>query len=475
MCSIILLNHLIIIALGLYVVFYVGIFVGFNGIQRLSFPILRNNTNTLFIIVVLFGFSITNHVDNQINYTVSFIDILLLWSYVCYLVTSGEFVKYKFNAHFEYDLLIVFTCFSVIVINSSNDFISVLLAIELLSLCFYTLATFKSQSEICVDAGIKYLIIGAFSSGLIVLGITLIYSSFGNICFESVEKNNLFFNRLNVINANVIFLSALLFKLGVFPSHQWVCDVYDGVPINITLLFSTVPKIIIFSLIVKTVFWVYSKNTFFISILFGFCGLGSICLASVAALYQKRLKRLLAYSTISHVGFMILGISFLTLDGLKSGLLYVILYTFTTFTLFSLLFSSAQGNAQQKFLLNWNGCFLRNSTLAVCLALVLYSLAGLPPTVGFFAKFGVLLSTVASDNHVIAIIVVSFSSVGCFYYIKLVKNFFFGSKHFSRNWFSSQTKTIAIFVSISLQFIMLYLFHCDLLVNNVLITLLELT
>jgi NADH-quinone oxidoreductase subunit N len=337
--------------------------VGFSGTQQLSFPALNtsNTTNSMFVLLTLaisicfvdfdhsYSFSQGSFVS---NFYTCFFQFALLCSTFCFFYISKEFVGVKKIVNFEYELIISFSILGLALINICDDFLILYLAIELQSLCFYVLATFNKNSEYCAEAGVKYFVLGAFSSGLLLFGFTLFYASFGAISFESIERTNSLLHCLIAFCGCLFFSTAILFKLGSFPFHMWLCDVYDGSIINITAFFSTIPKVILLSFFIKTLYVVFSGNLDILNYILIASGLGSICFASVAALYQKRIKRLMAYSTVSHTGFLLLGICCSTVDSIKACTIYIILYILMTLTLFSILFISGIDNNQQKYLIN---------------------------------------------------------------------------------------------------------------------------
>jgi len=247
---------------------------------------------------------------------------------------------------------LTFSILGLAIVNLSDDFLMFYLAIELQSLCFYSLAALNRSSEFSAEASIKYFVLGALSSGLLLLGFALYYASLGAISFEFIERVGVLNQSLTASCACILFSIALLFKLGSFPFHKWLCDVYDGSVINVTAFFSSIPKLILISFFFRVVFTSFPENAEALDLLLVFTGLGSICFAAVAALYQKRLKRLLAYSAISHTGFLLMAIHCSTVDSLKACTIYIVIYALTTLSLFSVLFLSGISNSQQKFIIS---------------------------------------------------------------------------------------------------------------------------
>jgi NADH-quinone oxidoreductase subunit N len=214
------------------------------------------------------------------------------------------------------------------------------------------LACSNRNSSHCAESALKYFILGAFSSGLLLFGFILLYSTFGSISFECFERLD-HLSSLLVSTCGYFFFSiALLFKLGSFPFHQWLCDVYEGSMLNVTAFFSTVPKLILFAFFIRLNFEVFFAKQNLLNSMFVLSALGSVCFASVVALYQKRIKRLVAYSTISHTGFIILAIACLTVESVKTTMIYLVVYILMSLTLFAILCTSSINNNKQKYIVN---------------------------------------------------------------------------------------------------------------------------
>jgi len=310
-------------------------------------------------------------------------------------------------------------------IGSCNDFLSFYLAIELQSLVFYTLASFLRDSGFSVEAGLKYLVLGAFASSLLLFGIVLIYMTYGTIHFESLLKLSCFSHKSTGFLGVLFLVLALTFKLGAAPFHMWLCDVYEGSTIAVTAFFSAVPKVILFGFLIRLIFITFDVYAVYSSSLMLAFGIGSISFASLAALYQKRMKRLLAYSAISHTGFILLAFACFSMDSIKSSIIYITLYIVMTLAVFAILLSSVTSKTMPKYLINWAVLSGRNFCLAIGFVLTLFSIGGIPPMAGFFSKLGVLFALLSQSYIVTSIVVITFSSIACFYYIRLVKLFYF--------------------------------------------------
>lgn len=217
-----------------------------------------------------------------------------------------------------------------------------------------------------------------------------------------------------------------LFKVGSAPFHFWLCDIYEGSILSVTMLFASAPKIILFSILFKLCFFVLSDFSSFWSVIIGVSGVLSIIIGSVSAIYQKRLKRLFAYSTIAHTGFILLAFLVFSLEASKSLIFYIIIYSCLTVALFAVLINLSISNPiQPKYLINISSIGSKNHIFAVTFALIILAVAGIPPLAGFFSKFFILLSLIGGKFYFVSLIVIFFSSIACFYYIRLVKIMFF--------------------------------------------------
>lgn len=450
-----------------YVASSVTFFTMLSGNERLDFRshFIQNTINTCFIGVFIIGL-VDKFGPQSCNFWLyaNGFSIILILSLVCFGYITKEFVKLKRLVHFEYDTLIALSLVGLALINSCCDLLTFYLAVELQSLGFYVLATFHKRSEQAAESGIKYFILGAFSSCLLLFAIALIYSSYGLVFFESIDRISHTFHCWLAIYGCTCFIVTVLFKLGLFPFHMWLCDVYDGATINITAFFSTVPKIVMLGFLIRMLFTVFTSNVSLINFLLGFSGVGSISFASVAALYQKRIKRLVAYSTISHTGFLALSLCCLSADAVKACIVYIILYIIMSLALFAILMLGALVK-QQKYIINWNGLFSCNLGIAVGLGILFLSMAGIPPLSGFYSKLCVLFVLLSNNLLSLAFIVVVFSSVACFYYIKLLKLFFFSNPTSAIFWFGQNTKSVEFFISVALIIVSFFLARSALVID----------
>jgi NADH-quinone oxidoreductase subunit N len=355
------------------------------------------------------------------------VGILTLFALLYYF----GYAKSLRTGDFELPILMVYSFASMVILLSSSDFIVSYLAIELQSLVFYILAASNRHSPLSTEAGLKYFVLGAFVSGLMLFGIATIYLSLGTVEFHAVRT--LFGNpNLTAIFflGLAFFISAILFKLSAFPFHSWTPDVYAGSPLPVTAFFSVVPKLAVLTFLVRLYNSVFAVALADWNFLFILLGLGTLTVGTFGALYQSTFKRLLAYSTISHVGFMVLGFSTGLFSGLVGSLTYVLIYSLTNLGIFGLLLSlrsrfTNEGDFYIDNIADLRTLFNTSPVLSFLLALFLLSLSGIPPLAGFFGKYSVLISLVEARLYTVAVLAVLIAFVSAYYYLRLIKLVFF--------------------------------------------------
>lgn len=358
----------------------------------------------------------------------------------------------------ELVVLIALAVVGILIIVSSYDLLSLYVGIELQSLSLYVLAAYKRSSEFSTEAGLKYFILGAISSGFILFGSSIIYGVTGTIQFEEIAKVLLLQDQTVIIGLLFVF-SGLFFKSSIAPFHQWTPDVYEGSPTLVTLLFASVPKLAIFSVVVRMLSFISTTNfvdananatqlTNFsiINNILIVCAVLSMTIGAITGLYQQKLKRLLAYSTILNMGYVLIGLISFSIDGLQSLFFYLLIYLFTNIGVFTLILAikslepsntnkdtefgvavSDQVSTQLSSLVYITDLQkLRNQPLlAFSFTIIIASFAGFPPLAGFFAKLYVFFSAIALQYYVLLLVAVIMSVISCFYYLRLIKYTYF--------------------------------------------------
>lgn len=359
--------------------------------------------------------------------------VVLLGSIGIFLMSLNYYVKEDLVIY-EYTQLILISTLGMLLLVSSKDLISLYLSIELISLSLYILAGIQRDRQFSTEASIKYFLLGAVSSGLLLFGSALIYWLTGETSFLGLS-NYIWYGPL-VINdiglGNVASLSiaamfiivAILFKLAAAPFHMWAPDVYEGSPTIVTAYFAIVPKIAILGILFQLLFGPFSSLFSQLQPILLISALFSVMVGSLGAINQTKIKRLIAYSAIGHMGFMLIGLSTGAINGLLATFIYIVIYIITSFNTFAFVLAFTSANSTN-FISQLAGLSRLNPLLAITFALVLFSMAGIPPLAGFFSKYLILLSAINNNLYLIAFITILFSIIASFYYIRLIKWMFF--------------------------------------------------
>jgi NADH-quinone oxidoreductase subunit N len=329
---------------------------------------------------------------------------------------------------FEYTILILLSIQGTSLVLMSMNLFGIYIALELQNLCFYVLASLKRYSNFSTEAGLKYFLLGSFSSSLLLFGISLIYGFLGTVdlfdIFFILTNFNFEIIHILLILAIFFFLCGLLFKIGSVPFHWWIPDVYEGSPTVITMFFSILPKILLVFLFIKLYFMLLFFELKF-SYLFIITGFLSIVVGGVYAMFQFKIKRFLAYSTIVNVGFILIGFSVFSLDGMYSIIVYLFCYLVPVLSFFLfLIFFRLKNKSELNNLFELSN-FNYNTMLIFFISILFFSFLGLPPFMGFFGKFFIYLNLLNNLNYLIFLILLISSVIVGFYYIRVVRFLFF--------------------------------------------------
>ncbi|QKX03158.1 NADH-quinone oxidoreductase subunit NuoN [Wolbachia endosymbiont of Litomosoides sigmodontis] len=365
----------------------------------------------------------------------------------------------KYDYEYEFSILIPLALFGMITFVSSNNLISFYLAFELMSIPLYVLASFNKDSVYSCEAGVKYFALSALSSCIMLYGVSLLYGYTGLINFSELSS----FLEDHQITYGIVFglffiLIGLCFKLAIVPFHIWAPDVYQGAPTIVTAFFSTVPKIALVTFLVR--FFMGEELVgiakYFQPVLLYVSAL-SVLISALGALRQRNLKRLLAYSSIGHVGFILASLSIFTRMGTNSSLIYLIIYIIASIGLFSCFIQIDDDNCS---VANLSGIGKKSPVLAFHLSVLLLSMAGIPPLAGFFAKLFILKSLVNSGFIGMSLILTVASVISCYYYLSIIKAMYFNKPSDSKVIYS---KSLFIVTSVaSLINIVLFMYVEDL-------------
>jgi NADH-quinone oxidoreductase subunit N len=335
----------------------------------------------------------------------------------------------------EFYHLSLFALLGGMIMISANHFLTLYLGLELLSLSLYAMVALNRDSVISTEAAIKYFVLGALASGLLLYGMSMMYGASGTLDINAIAKalTDGVAKRNMVLFGLVFAVAGLAFKLGVVPFHMWIPDVYHGAPTPVTLMIGAAPKLAAFAIFVRLLVNGLTNVAADWQQMLVILAVLSLAVGNLGAIAQTNMKRMLAYSTISHMGFVLLGLASGVVDGNRlnaadaygSSLFYIITYTLTTLASFGMvLLLSRQGFEADK-LDDFKGLNARSPWFAGLMLLVMFSLAGIPPTVGFYAKLAVLQAAVGANMAWLAVVAVVFSLIGAFYYLRVVKLMYF--------------------------------------------------
>lgn len=342
-------------------------------------------------------------------------------------VYSRDYIREREIANGEYYVLGLFGVMGMMIMVSSHNLLTVYLGLELLALSLYAMVALYRTNVEASEAAMKYFVLGALASGMLLYGMSMVYGSTGTLDLAAIS-NALMATDASSTGARfglVFIIVGVAFKLGAVPFHMWVPDVYDGAPTSVTLYISTAPKIAAFAMVIRLlVDGLESLHTDWQQMLAILSAL-SLIVGNLLAIAQDNIKRMLAYSTISHVGFLLLGIVAANPEGYSASMFYAITYALTTLAAFGVLLVLSRQGHEAVLLSDLAGLFRRNALAATVMMLALISLAGVPPLVGFYAKLSVLKAVVDTGYVWLAVIAVIMSVIGAFYYLRAIKLMFF--------------------------------------------------
>jgi NADH-quinone oxidoreductase subunit N len=417
-----------------------------NSSIKYNYPIISYKSFVLLILFwtfVLLRFKAVKYFNSYFVF-----DYLSLFSKIAIVISLALCLNFNSNTKkktFEYYVLILISLLGLFGLSSSNDLLSVYLSLELSTFSFYILTLYTRTSSFSIEAALKYFILGALSSILLVFGISLIYGFTGTTKFSHFLILDLTsYNPVLTIFIKISFILfslGLLFKLGCVPFHIWLADVYEGSPTSATVIFSVVPKISIFSLLIRVIYCTKLEIWFYLLSILGFI---SIIFGSFHALRQTKIKRILAFSGISHVGFAILGLSCGTKEGFSSCILYILVYMCTAGFLWGFILCMDSSNNRTAYLVDYVQWIKTNPTIGLISILVIFSLAGIPPLAGFFSKFAVFLSCMQISLYSAVACGLLISSISILYYLRLIKIISFENKSYKRTIILNNEHVISI-------------------------------
>ena len=414
----------IFLSISIFSLLIIGVFIknSFEIIYRLSISVIF-----LLLLAILAGekesakiFSDSFIFDEFSLYSKV---IIFIFAFFILLISKKYIIDIK-NNKFEYPIIILLSILGMFFMVSSNDLILFYLGLELQSLGLYVLASIDRDNIKSSEAGVKYFILSALSSGLLLYGCSLIYGFTGSTNFEEIASNGESFS-LGAIFAMVFILVGLAFKVSAVPFHMWTPDVYQGAPTSVTSFFSVVPKIAGIAVFIKFMYLPFREVLSEWQYILVFISIASMILGAVAAIGQTNIKRLMAYSSIGHVGYAIAGMAAGTENGFKSTLVYISIYVVMNIGAFACIFLMKRGGKYIEEIEELSGVSKNHPMMSLALLIILFSLAGIPPLAGFFAKFYIFMAVIESEMYTLAIVGLVTTVISAFYYIRIIKVMYF--------------------------------------------------
>ena len=436
----------IFLSLSIFTILMLGVFI------KKSFNIIFNLTSLIIITTIMI---ILSNPNNEVKIFLNsftrdafsnYFKILILISSFFVLNSSKNFILDNKLDKFEYPIIILMSILGMFFMVSSNDLILFYLGLELQSLSLYILATIDRDNLRSTESGIKYFVLSALSSGLLLYGCSLLYGFTGSTNFDLIA-DKLTKENTGAVFAMVFILVGLAFKVSAVPFHMWTPDVYEGAPTSITSYFAVVPKVAGLALLIKFMFIPFSNILLEWQTIIIFISIGSMILGAVAAMVQKNFKRLLAYSSIGHIGYALAGVATGVVSGYQSAIIYISIYVIMNIGAFSCLYLLKKDGQYKESISDLSGISKKHPVLAISLLIILFSLAGIPPLGGFFAKFYVFVAVLEQEMYALAIIGLLTTVMSAFYYLKIIKTIYFDDSAITFDLTKNKMAQISIFTS----------------------------
>ncbi len=354
----------------------------------------------------------------------SYMKILTLLFAFFVMFSSTKYLKSIKIFEIEYPILILSSIIGMMVMISSNDLIVFYIGLELQSLALYVLAAFNRDNLLSSESGVKYFVLSALSSGLLLYGCSLIYGFSGSTNFTEISYN--LSNQDYIITFGIVFIIVgLAFKISAVPFHMWAPDVYQGSPTAVTFFFAIVPKIAALTVFIRFLYVPFLEILEQWQMIIVFLSIASMIFGAVAAIGQKNLKRLIAYSSISHIGYAIAGLSTGTNEGIQSSILYISIYAVMNLGFFACLLMIRKNDKYYENIDDLSGLSKNHPIISLSMLIILFSLAGIPPLAGFFAKFYIFISVIEKSMYFLAVIGLLSTVIAAFYYLRIIKIIYF--------------------------------------------------
>ena len=422
------------------------------NLSNISLVILLALIINLSSLDTIYLFNNSYLIDNLSNY----MKIILVGSGIFVMLTGSKYIQVINLNKIEYPILILSSILGMMIMISSNDLIVFYMGLELQSLALYVLASFNRDNLLSTESGLKYFVLSALSSGLLLYGCSLTYGFSESTNFDQILINSTEFNYGTTFGI-VFILVGLAFKISAVPFHMWAPDVYQGSPTSVTLFFAILPKIAALSVFIKFLYTPFANMNDQWQTIIVFISIASMIFGAVAAIGQKNLKRLIAYSSISHMGYALAGLATVSNQGIQSSITYISIYLVMNLAFFSCLFMLKRNDKYYENIEDLSGLSKKHPILSFSLLIVLFSLAGIPPLAGFFAKFYVFLAVIEQSMYFLAIVGLLATVVAAFYYLRIIKIIYFDPE--KEEYETSHNLGLKITLAISTIFILAYFIY----------------
>ena len=395
------------------------------------------------------SFAFYNTLFKSSQFILFFKILIILGSIASISISINFFNDLKLNK-FEIPLLILFSTIGMMVLISSNNLMSMYLGIELQSLSLYVIAAINRDSLQSSESGVKYFVLGALSSGILLYGCSLIYGFTGSTNFDEIRLALLELEKLNlgILFGLIFVLVGLAFKISAVPFHMWTPDVYEGAPTAITAFFAIVPKLAGIALIYRFCLEPFGGFVDEWRQIIIFLSIASMFVGAIAAIVQTNLKRLLAYSSIGHTGYLLIGLASANSMGIKGLLIYITIYLLMNVGIFTVILSLKIKDRYVEYLSDLSGMSKKKPIFSLCIAIVMFSLAGIPPFAGFFGKFYIFFAALKSGLIYLAVLGVIASVISAYYYLRIIKIMYFEDSQLTYQSYLSKKSTLILFISI---------------------------
>ena len=392
----------------------------------------------------------------KIDYLSSFMKILTLASGIFVMFVSSKYIQINKIFKIEYPILILSAILGMLVMISSNDLIVFYIGLELQSLALYVLASFNRDNLLSSESGVKYFVLSALSSGLLLYGCSLLYGFSNSTNFDLIAEN-INSSSYGLTFGIVFILVGLAFKISAVPFHMWAPDVYEGSPTSVTFFFSILPKIAALTVFIRFLYIPFINMIHEWQLIIVFLSVASMLFGSIAAIGQKNLKRLIAYSSIGHMGYALAGLSTGTNEGIQSSIIYICIYIIMNLAFFCCILMLRRKENYFEKIEDLSGLSSNHPVLSFSLLIILFSLAGIPPLAGFFAKFYIFVAVIDQSMYFLAIVGLLSSVIAAFYYLRIIKVIYFDKE--KEKFDTDHHVSLKISLALSSIFILFYFIY----------------